>query len=1127
MSAAEPRNSNFAFLEPYEPLARLGFLAERLYAEDPCSTLVKLRHFGEVLAQKVAARYGAWTSPQENQASLLARLRGMGLNQDVLGLLHELRRAGNAAAHEMVGDGRTALQQIRMARALGQWYVRLVADRNFQAPPFVPPPDPRKASEALRADLRRLREELVAARAESADLQERARAEAIRRADAEALAAQRAEEAAFWQSTARQREQELTSELLQLQADLAEAQKEAEEAGVVETAPEALATTPLSLSEADTRHLIDQQLREAGWEVDSQALTWGSGARPLKGRSMAIAEWPTEKGPADYVLFVDQVPVAVVEAKRNNKNAASAIEQAKRYSRGFAIQGGLKDPGGPWGEYRVPFLFSSNGRAFLRQLPEMSGTWFLDARNPTNHPRALNGWYTPTGLKKLLAQDVEAAHQALRQEPADYLDLRYYQREAIAAVEAALEAGRREVMVAMATGTGKTRTCIGLLYRLLKAELFQRVLFLVDRTALGEQALNALQGFKLERMQAFPDIYEVKGLTDSSPGPTTRLHLATIQGMMRRLLFREEEALAIPVDQYDCIVVDECHRGYSLDRDLSEAELTFRNELDYISKYRRVLDHFDAVKVGLTATPALHTSAIFGDPVYEYGYRQAVLDGYLVDHEPPFRIVTALAEDGITWQAGESVELYRVKNQQLDLFHLEDEVTLELETFNRKVLTESFNRTVCRVLAQHIDPEDDGKTLVFCVNDTHADMVVRLLKEALDERYGGVDDDAVMKITGAADRCLEKIRHFKNEKYPNVAVTVDLLTTGIDVPEIVNLVFLRRVKSRILYEQMLGRATRLCDAIGKECFRIYDAVDLYAGMEPYSNMKPVVANPKITFRQLVDELEQVQDSPARHAIIEQFLARLQRKKGKVKGANLEQFTAIVGLTPQELARTLKEMDPDQAAAWLQGRGEMADLLDRVAGDGTVFMVSHHEDELRRVEQGYGEGQQRPADYLESFRRFIRENLNEITALQVVLQRPRDLTRQQLRELKLELDRHHFRETELESAWRETTDQEVAASVIGFIRQAALGSPLVPYAERVEKALQRILGRAGWDPQQRKWLERIAAQMKAETIVDRAALDAGEFARRGGFRRLDRLFEGRLAQVLGDLHEAAWDDRQTA
>lgn len=1115
--------SNFAFLEAHEPLlARLGFQAERYYAEDPVTSLIKLRQFGEVLAQKVAARAGVYVSDQDSQADLLGRLRARGMQHDVVELFHGLRKTGNAATHEMVGDHQAALYQLRMARALGQWFVRMRADQTFTAPPFVPPPDPRQASEALKAELQRLREGLETAREQALGHEQAAAA-------LQAVADQKAEEVQFWQSAAEQRELELTQELERLRSELAEAQAAAKEAGpeVEAQVVEQLSTTTVDLDEADTRRLIDAQLREAGWEVDSQALTWKSGARPQKGKSVAIAEWPTETGPADYVLFADMVPVAVVEAKRKNKDVAGAIEQAKRYSKGFRIQGEVKDPGGPWGEYRVPFMLSTNGRPFLRQIMEKSGIWFLDGRRATNHPRALEGWYSPEGLLGLLKQDEEAAHQALQATSSQFLELRPYQHEAIEAVERALAAGRREVMVAMATGTGKTRTCIGLVYRLLKAGLFRRVLFLVDRSALGEQAEGAFKDVRLEQMQTFHDIYEVKSLGDITPSPSTRLHISTVQGVMRRLLYRRDDDPPVPVDQYDCVVVDECHRGYTEDRDLSEVELTFRSANDYISKYRRVLDHFDAVKIGLTATPALHTVDIFGNPVYEYGLRRAVVEGYLVDHEPPIRIVTALAEDGMNWQVGEALETYNVKTQQLDTINLADEVNLEVDTFNRKVLTESFNRAVCGHLAGEIDPEGEGKTLVFCVNDTHADMVVRLLKEAMDERYGGVDDNAIMKITGAADRYMEKIRHYKNEQLPNVAVTVDLLTTGIDVPEIVNLVFLRRVRSRILYEQMVGRATRLCDKIGKERFLIYDAVDLYSGMADYTNMKPVVVDPKLSFRRLVEELEQVQGDEALQTVAEQIIAKLQRKKAKIRGEDLERFTTLTGYNPQELLQEMRQKGPAGAAAWFLGKLELADLLDRITGEGTTFIVSHHDDEVRRVERGYGEGGQKPADYLESFRRFVQENANEITALKVVATRPRDLTRKQLKELKLVLDQHHFRESDLVTAWRETTNEEIAASVIGFIRQAALGSPLTPYAERVDRALKRILGRASWTKPQREWLERIAKQMKAETIVDREALDSGEFARRGGYDRINKVFDGRLEQVLGDLHESAWDDALSA
>jgi type I restriction enzyme R subunit len=335
-----------------------------------------------------------------------------------------------------------------------------------------------------------------------------------------------------------------------------------------------------------------------------------------------------------------------------------------------------------------------------------------------------------------------------------------------------------------------------------------------------------------------------------------------VQSLLKRTLMSSDEGPA--VDQYDLIVVDECHRGYNLDREMSDAELTFRDEMEYISKYRRVLEYFDAVKVGLTATPALHTSEIFGDPIDTYSYRDAVVDGYLIDHEPPYRVVTHLAKHGIRFEAGEA-EVYQPETAQLDLIHLEDEVRIEVEGFNRQVITEKFNEAACEYLAQQIDPTLDGKTLIFCVNRAHADIVVDQLKLAFEAMYGAISDDSVVRITGDIDRPNQMIRRFKNEAEPKVAITVDLLTTGIDVPTICNLVFLRRVRSRILYEQMLGRATRLCTDINKEYFRVFDCVDLYKALEKVSSMKPVVQNPRTTFVQLVEELHTVQTDQGQQA----------------------------------------------------------------------------------------------------------------------------------------------------------------------------------------------------------------------------------------------------------------------
>jgi type I restriction enzyme R subunit len=287
------------------------------------------------------------------------------------------------------------------------------------------------------------------------------------------------------------------------------------------------------------------------------------------------------------------------------------------------------------------------------------------------------------------------------------------------------------MLLAMATGTGKTKTSIALIYRLLKAKRFRRVLFLVDRSALGEQAANAFKDTRMESLQTFADIVGIKELKEQQPDTDTAVHIATVQGMVKRALYPAEDVTPPAVDRYDCIVVDECHRGYLLDRELSDTELGFRSYEDYISKYRRVLEYFDAIKIGLTATPALHTTEIFGPPIYTYSYREAVIDGYLIDHEPPVQIRTELSTDGIVWKVGEEVAVYDATRNQIDLFTAPDEIKIEVEGFNRKVITESFNRVVCEYLARELDPAGREKTLIFCVSDAHADLVVDLLKTGL------------------------------------------------------------------------------------------------------------------------------------------------------------------------------------------------------------------------------------------------------------------------------------------------------------------------------------------------------------------------------------------------------------
>ena len=502
------------------------------------------------------------------------------------------------------------------------------------------------------------------------------------------------------------------------------------------------------------------------------------------------------------------------------------------------------------------------------------------------------------------------------------------------------------MLLAMATGTGKTKLAIAMLYRLLAAKRFRRVCFVVDRNALGEQAEAEFRSTKVVSVKTFADIFGLKGLDDVAPESETKVHICTIQGLVKRVLFTENDSDAPPIDQYDLMVVDECHRGYLLDREMSDQELEFRSQEDYVSKYRRVLEHFDAVKIGLTATPALHTVQIFGDPIFTYSYREAVIDGWLIDHEPPIRIETELTRAGITFHAGEQVEIFNTRTGKIDLVHAPDEITFEVDAFNKRVITKEFNRVVAEELAKHIDPSLPGKTLVFAATDAHADILVDQIKIAMKARYGEIEDAAVRKVTGSVDRVRALIRSYRNDALPKIAVTVDLLTTGIDVPKITSLVFVRRVNSRILYEQMLGRATRRCDEIGKEVFRIFDAVDLYPHLENLTDMKPVVVNPALSFEQLLQELTSVTDDGHRAAIRDQLAVKWSRKLRQLANEARQRYEAVAGERPEDTLDRIRTGAPADLAQWFKSRLALGPILDWGPDSaGLALPISHHPDQL--------------------------------------------------------------------------------------------------------------------------------------------------------------------------------------
>jgi type I restriction enzyme R subunit len=1151
-------DSNFHFLQEHDPVfLKLAMMAEQVFASDPNTTLIKLRQLGEAIAQDLAARAAIRRDSQTSQASLLYQLgRELQLDPKVQDLFRILRVEGNKATHEFATQHREAMDGLKVARELAIWYHRAFGNNaaQFKPGPFLPPKDPAVPLREIQHQVGQLQAELDAARQQHdqskalIDLKER---EVQLNAElAEAMDAEARELAA----TVSQREQELQQLRTEFEQRVADLQASV---GVATSATQQVArstqrsSASFELSEDLTRILIDQQLRDAGWEADSLELTYAKGVRPEKGRNLAIAEWPTSvpHANADYVLFIGLTPVAIVEAKRKGVNVADRIPQAERYARDLTAEGGVEMAwagaglhagweDGQGGTFQVPLAFACNGRPFVKQLAEQSGVWFRDLRSPSNLRRALHGFHTPADILDQLKRDRAKAEAELEQEGMGYLRLRDYQLHAIRAVEEALATGERNCLLAMATGTGKTRTMIGLIYRLLKSERFNRILFLVDRSALGTQASEAMAEMTLEQNQTLAQIYNLDGLDDTRTADETRVQVATVQAMVRRI-FQSDTPPAIGT--FDCIVVDEAHRGYTLDQDMTEGELAVRDHAQYLSQYRRVLDYFDACRIGLTATPAKHTTEIFGKPIYTYSYREAVADDWLIDHEPPIRFETLLSRNGIHFDRGDQVSVVNIHTGEVDTAELEDELDFNIESFNRRVITPNFDRVVCEQLAKELDPDGEEKTLIFCVSKKHAEHVKNRLDEALKAMHGDQYNQAsVAVIVGDSDKVDQLIRCFKNERYPNIAITVDLLTTGIDVPTISKLVFMRRVRSRILYEQMKGRATRRCDEIGKTVFRIFDPVDLYAALEEVDTMKPLVKDPNVSIEQLIGELghEASFSAPGNdggsHAddALAQLSQRIMRvlrqaehkaERRKDVRDKLDALEAEWGVPPAQLHKHLHGLGAREAAAFLKRHSNLPQQLQEVnqlLGTERYPIIAEHQDELLSREQSYGVNEA-PEDYLDSFNAFIRDQINQSAALSVIVNRPRDLTRAQLKEVRMLLDQNGYSEAHLRGAWRDSTQQEVAASIIGHIRRAALGEALVPFEQRVERAMRSIYAQRAWTPVQRKWLGRLAQQLVHEVVMDREDVQR-VFIGDGGAPQLDRLLEGRLDHVLDTLGETVWE-----
>ena len=877
---------------------------------------------------------------------------------------------------------------------------------------------------------------------------------------------------------------------------------------------------------------IDAKLRALNppWEI----VPYREGINTAALSRHAVEEFPTASGPADYALFVDGRLLGIIEAKKVAVSPQNVLEQAKRYSRTTF------DGTGNWNGFRVPFLYASNGEVI----------WFADVRPNEYISRQISRFHTAKALKGFYEADHSASYEWLYNNPSDRITrLRPYQREAIQAIEDEMRKGRREMLIAMATGTGKTFFTVAQIYRLLESKLARRILFLVDRKALAAQAVREFSSFNTIHGRKFDQEYEIYSqkfrredfeddepfnpkllpneyLTDPKPSQTF-VYVSTIQRMTMNLFGHEHifaqrpddpdyeadaKKLDIPIHAFDVIVADECHRGYT-------AQET--------SIWRDTLNHFDAVTIGLTATPAPHTTSLFGHPVFRYGVDQAVSEGFLVDWDA-VKIRSDVKINGVFLDEGEQVGIIDTKTGTEVLDELEAEREYESTQIEHDITVEDSTRKIVRELAKHCYEHEERtghfpKTLIFAVNDvqhtSHADRLVSMCREIFAQ-----GDEFVQKITGNpnVDRPLQKIRQFRNRPNPRIAVTVDMLTTGVDIPSLEFLVFLRPVKSRILWEQMLGRGTRLCPEIHKTSFTVVDCFDgtliQYFKNASAFKIEPPTKEPT-PLEQVIENIYQNVDRSYNTNLL---VRRLQRVAKKMTGKAREEFAAFipngdVGKFASELQRNLTR---DFTGTMNVLRNEkLQKLFLNYERAESVFIRSYEEHDVVSSERMERFGRfEKAEDYLEAFGKFVKENENAVAALQILLKRPKDWRTEALDELRKTLRQNDFRETELQRA-HERVYHKALADIISMVKHAADEQQTIFTArERVERAVNRIIDSNDFNQDQLSWLGLIREHLIENLTIDEKDFEVlPVFFDRGGRAKAKRVFGEQFQPLLQELN----------
>ncbi|MGP4009207.1 DEAD/DEAH box helicase family protein [Streptomyces sp. 4N124] len=1166
---------NFGHLLQHEPLlVTLGCAAESYVHTDPHAAMMKTRLFGEVMARHLLTLVNV-TAPGNRQVDRINALtRADVLAPQVRTWFEGIRATGNRAVHEYYANVRAALQAVEMCFRLGDWLHRSLdqADtthRVFLAP-APPSAAPAPATVADRHELEQLRTELGAYRSklEEARLrydgkQNRLEREQAARAQAEAeLARAEAERAALHDLVA-----ELSDKITELTAPALEFRSAARPLDGASQRDEFIAHAQKAarppMSEAQVRDELDKILDRAGWAVqDDKDKNLFAGRR-----GVAVREVSTAVGRADYLLYVNQRLVGVIEAKREGADLEAAMQQASRYATGLTRSQQLS----AW-RASLPFRYVADGNTVR----------FHNALDPSPRTRDVFAVHRPETIARWIdeaeadptAPTLRARMRRLPQTFLDPKDLRPAQVKAIDGLERSLAKDDPRALIQMATGAGKTYTVVSESYRLLKNAGAKRVLFLVDRNNLGSQAATEFENFDTpDDGRKFTELYVVQRLAGDTVLGSAHVVVSTVQRLWLALTGRpvpsaddNDESFdrydlvdepveigynpALPPESFDLIVVDECHRSI-------------------YGKWRAVLEYFDAHLVGLTATPVMQTFGFFfQNLVSEYPYEQAVADGVNVDFDV-FRIRTELGENGGTIPAETVVPMRERKTRRERYQELEEDLEWKASQLGRQVISKGQLRLVIETFRQRLftdifPPVGEGevqrsrthvpKTLIFAVDDNHADEIVQMVRQVF-----GESDDFCMKITHAAKRPAELIKAFRNSPELRIAVTVDMIATGTDIPPLECVFFLRDVKSWAYFEQMKGRGSRTVDpaefqavtpdAAVKERFVIVDAVGVTDS--PRVDARPLnrVSERKIPLERLMAKTAGLALTEDEFATLAGRLARLDRQ---LTPEEREEVEELAGQPLQEIVGGLvRSVDPDQQerarriGGQEQVRQDMLEALKPIASnrelrDRLMSMRRAHDiviDEVSVDEMKEARGI--TADELairrvSSWQQYLKDHRDEIAAFNIAFSERRDPKEvyRRLRDLARKIERPPFQWTparlydayvQLGKAAQHPRGAAGVVDLIGLLRfELGLDEEVRPYRALVEeryaawRARQEQAG-AVFTADQVWWLDRMVDVIATDAAIEAEHLKDVPFIERGGVDGFLREFGAdRGAEILDEL-----------